>query len=463
MWETAAICVAVGLVGFAIVQAGIVAAYLRTMKPVKRPADFAESDSCAVLMAVRGADKNLPHTISAVLNQQGVRFHLHLIVDSMEDPAVALIERLQHDYPNRSTLHCMKIETDTCSLKCLGLAQTVRLLQSSHSPPKYYAFVDSDGEVSRDWLLRLLAPLRAATLDRVARSRPVGATTGHRWYTCFSFQKQSDQGGRPQLSNNLAAGSYSLGAIIRYFWNLGSLPQMALYQIVWGGSWAISADWLVHSQLLESWERALFEDTQVAEFVHRAGARTVVAPGVLVRSYEAASISEAGHWIGRQLLDLRLYHRCFPLVLAHALVLAGLHVGTIGLIFALAILGSWWALALVLGAALLFQLVYFLIWGAIQWRAEQCLQNLDFSVPSQQEPAPKDLGSRTSTLGSLAAVWGLIWTQISYPWAALRTIFIRTIIWRGIEYRIDSPYNIRRLNYQVCSMGGKYDSATEQH
>ncbi len=463
MWETAAICVALGLVGFAVVQVGIVAAYLRTMKPVQRPADFSESDSCAVLMAVRGADKNLPHTISAVLNQQGVRFHLHLIVDSMEDPAVALIESLQGDYPNRSTLHCMKIETDTCSLKCLGLAQTVRLLQSSHSPPKYFAFVDSDGEVSRDWLLRLLAPLRASMVDRVSRTRPVAATTGHRWYTCFSSQNHSDQGVRPLPGNNTAAETYSMGAIIRYFWNLGSLPQMALYQIVWGGSWAISADWLVQCQLLESWDRALFEDTQVAEYVHRAGARTVVAPGLLVRSYEAASISEAGHWIGRQLLDLRLYHRCFPLVLAHAVVLAGLHVGTVGLVFVLAIWGSWWALAVLLGAASCFQLVYFVIWGAIQWRAEQCLQNLDFSVPPQQEPAPKDLPSRTSSLGSLAVVWGLIRTQISYPWAAFRTIFIRKIVWRGIEYRIDSPYNVRRLNYQVCSMGGKYDSASERH
>ncbi|MBL8855024.1 MAG: glycosyltransferase [Planctomycetaceae bacterium] len=425
---------------FALVQAIIVAIYCRYMRPVLATKPWHSSDSCAVLMALRGADPHLYRTLLAHLQQRDVAFHLHLIVDSANDPAVAVIRQLPTDLAHRWTMHVLEIDSDHCSLKCLALAQVARRLLLEAGRPKFFAFADGDGLVSQDWLWRLLEPMAPWNQESSSMTTTVGATTGHRWYRCFPAKELSS----PPVTTAESAderSQISLGAIVRYFWNLGSLPQMHLYRVVWGGSWAIRADVLEHCGLLESWQKALFEDTQVRTFVEAAGHRVATAPGVLVQSYEPLRVASATRWISRQLLDMRLYHPSFRWTAFHAGFLALLHACILGIAIWASLLQDWWSLGVVIMSLMGYQLFYLIVWRNIERTAQHCLSQLSFEQPIQRE-----------TSGSAAHVFwaatGLLLTQVVYPFATVRAILTRTVAWRGIHYRIDSPMQIKRLNYE---------------
>lgn len=431
----------VALLGmFALVQAVIVAIYCRYMRPRPYTGALKSEESCAVLMALRGADPNLRQTLIAHLQQRDVVHHLHWIVDSELDPAVAIIRQLPADLANRCTLHVLELNSDKCSLKCLGLSQIAKRLLASTSPPKYFAFADGDGLVSQDWLRRLLDPMVRSD-NHVAVGNSIGATTGHRWYTCFpktKFENTSEQGSQVH-----AQSSVSWGAFVRYFWNLGSLPQMHLYRVVWGGSWAIRADVFQKCGLLESWECSLFEDTQVRTYVESAGHQVVTAPGVLVQSYEPTSVAVATGWISRQLLDMRLYHPNFLLTVFHAGFLALIHtLIMIVAVFAVA-LQDWWTVQALVAALLTYQAFYAIIWWRLQRMAQGCLSQLEFDRVVNHPESNQKASTR------LWAFIGLLVTQVMYPLATGRALLTQSVSWRGIRYRIDGPKKIQRLNYEI--------------
>lgn len=445
--------VGTGLVLFALVQWLVVIHYLRFMQPQSTgqsdvqstvPSDVPSTvqatvqsivpgtaDACAVVIALRGADPRLLTNLTGHLQQLQVNHHVHFVVDSVDDPVVPLLNRLPAELRHRWTLHVLRLESDTASLKCLGLAQVVRELLHRSDPPDYFAFADGDGEVSRDWLKRLLDPmLTNSSTDSPALA--IGATTGHRWYSCFPSSTADED----------AATSHLFGGIVRYFWNLGSLPQMHLYHVVWGGSWAVRRQVLAHGGLLESWDKALFEDTQVSTWVAAAGYRVVTARGLLVRSYESVGVVAATRWIARQLLDMRLYHPCFPLTACHAIISLGLQLLAAAVVVAGVSLGRWEVVTGTVAAAAVYQAVYLLSWWQLQQMADRCLANLSFD--SAVDPANRWTWSR-----SWRASIGLLLTQLCYPLATLLACRMPHVTWRGIRYRVRGPQQIQRINYHV--------------
>lgn len=429
----------VGLLAiFALIQAVVVAAYCRYMRPQLQIEPLPTSESCAVIMALRGADANLQKNLLAHLQQRHVSYHLHLVVDSEQDPAVNVIRNLPLEFSHRWTLHVMDVNSDRCSLKCLGLSQVARRLLADSTPPRYLAFADGDGLVSTDWLVRLLSPM-----SNQPPGANIAATTGHRWYTCFPFARESAAANASRTS--ATSNTVCLGAIVRYFWNLGSLPQMHAFRVVWGGSWAIRSETLQTCGLLESWESSLFEDTQVRTFVEGGGGRIVTAPGVLIRGYEDASVSATLNWISRQLLDMRLYHPSFLITFFHAGTLASIYLLFVLLLGTGVLTGDVWLMGYVSLAFVAYQLFYALVWWALQRTADLCLRGLAFDGSASGNTSPIDF-KRTFWVCA-----GLILTQIVYPIAAIRALLTRTVSWRGIQYRINTPTNIQRLDYQVFS------------
>ncbi|MBL8888835.1 MAG: glycosyltransferase family 2 protein [Planctomycetaceae bacterium] len=433
---------------FALIQAVVVAVYCRFMRPPLQLESLPASESCAVIMALRGADANLRQNLVAHLKQSHMSYHVHWVVDSERDPAVSVIRALPTEFSHRWTLHVLDLNSDRCSLKCLGLSQVARRLLAGSAPPRFFAFADGDGLVSNDWLVRLLSPM--------ANHQPqsdIAVTTGHRWYNGIPMTRQFASMGAANKSG--AVNELCLGAIVRYFWNLGSLPQMHAFRVVWGGSWAIRSQTLRTCGLLESWESSLFEDTQVRTFVERAGHRVVTAPGVLVQAYESASVWSTMRWISRQLLDMRLYHPSFLMTLLHA--------GTLGVIYLLfafllstgVLSGNGWLVGFVLLAFLVYQLYYVAVWWLLQRTADTCLGALEYSDQSRSE-TPRFKLKTVCWVGV-----GLILTQVIYPIAAVRALVTRKVNWRGIMYRIHTPTNIQRLDYQVYSHETKFESRTE--
>ena len=494
-----ALLAAAGLFLFWLIQAIVVARYVSYMQPQEAPISetLPIRPTCAVLMALRGGDPGLRRTLLEHLEQQGVDYHLHLIVDDRHDPAVSTIQGLPSEYNDRWSLHLLRLDSDRCSLKCLGLSQVATELLQSDLPPEFLAFADSDGIVSRDWLSRLLAPLvadhraaaNASDSGRPRRGQPLGATTGHRWYTCrppsgwgstdgldgdvpranlivddgWPTGLDAERESRSEVAQPTSMGveSLSLGACVRYFWNLGSLPQMHLHRVVWGGSWAIPSHVLEQTGILGQWKTALFEDTQIASLLNTSGFAVKTAPGVFVLNYESLGAPQARAWISRQLLDLRLYHPRFIWVAIHAFSLWfwNAAVATAGL-FAAASGDVPVALAM-LSALILYQLAYMKLWWIIDLAANQALEKLQFPwrcVPSTDETLRRSNHTGNWLRDGMLVLFALLQTQWSYPmamWQALRT---RRVSWRGITYEINGPQAIQRKDYHPISNSKSQDS-----
>lgn len=448
-----------GVLGF--VQAVVVWRYGRWMRQIGPASNLSREQrmaeptdtQCAVVMSVRGHDLGLRETLLAHLQQDYGDYRLHVVVDSEQDASLPVIRNLPAAVSERLEVHFLKRTSDRCGLKCLALAQVCENLLESPQPPRFFAFADSDGLVSRDWLSRLLFALH--------RDEPQPlATNGHRWY---------------HADPALLAGvdlSEKLGTMVRFIWNLGSLPQMHLYQVAWGGSWAIRAGDLRRSQLIQSWRVSLFEDTMIQSHLEKINGQVLTVPGLYVQSRDTISWNSARSWIARQLLDLRLYHAKFPWVAGHAF--ASLVINALAIIYCFdatfladADNSNTWNVAMVFAAMCLYQVSYLWMWSEINATVEFCFARLNFSNPPGDEStlasekkhptatagdtSPKETNaiqthsSQTGTGQFWSVKLGtMLLTQVAYPVAMWQAIFQKRTVWRNIEYEIISPFEIRR-------------------
>ena len=269
------------LVVMAVVQLLIVGLYVVYMRGMPRQESVTdtlnrlpETPRTAVLLCIRGVEEQLARNLRALLEQDYRNYQLHIILDSPEDTASPLVAALATEYGERLVVHHLELTGDSAGLKPLGLAQVCESLLADRSWDAF-AFTDADSLQSPSWLSRLLAELFDAGNN--------GAVTGNRWYSI------------PRTGSRA-------GAVIRSLWNLASLPQMHLYRVAWGGSWAISSEVLRRSGLVEAWKTTLFEDTLVQKKLAGLGMRVRTVPGLYSISDDHVSLPTARRWIFRQLL-----------------------------------------------------------------------------------------------------------------------------------------------------------------
>jgi hypothetical protein len=103
---------------------------------------------------------------------------------------------------------------------------------------------------------------------------------------------------------------------------------------------------------------------------------------------------------------------------------------------------DWWSVGVLLTALAAYQLFYAIVWLNLERTAQRCLFQLTFEPPDRVDTSQ-------SAANFFWAATGLLLTQVVYPLATLRALLTRTVSWRGICYRIDSPTQIKRLNYET--------------
>ncbi len=297
----------------------------------------------------------------------------------------------------------------TCSLKCSSLVQAISDLADSDrtsATGEFVALLDADVIPHRTWLRELATGLQPAE---------VGAVTGNRWYM---------------------PSQPSLGALTRHIWNAAAIVQMYFYRIAWGGTLAIKVDSIRRAQLLTWWMKAMCEDTMTHSKLSAINQRVDFVPSLMMVNREDVSLRRLTPWIRRQLLTTRLYHPYWNLVLLHGLGSAAqvLFGWGLTLIF---FLQADWLLAIGCAAAMVtyhVALSSLLPWiaspveGILQARGEDC-----------------DWRRNLTTTGMWQAI---LVTQWSYTWALLSCIFTRRFDWRGIEYRVDGPWQVEMLGYR---------------
>jgi hypothetical protein len=256
------------------------------------------------------------------------------------------------------------------------------------------AFVDADACPHVDWLSRLV--------DRLDSGKHAVAT-GYRWYV-------------PKTG---AFANRFLSAINN---TVISLTGLHGFNLVWGGAWAIRTDRFEELGLPAAWAGSLSDDLVVSRLVHAAGLRVVFEPHCLVKSSADFNWRTLCEFLRRQFLVAKVYApRWWHFALWTGLTTNVCLWGTLLAVFYFTATGCPWAVPLAGG---------FLYYAAGVWQARLAAR----AVRPYIAVADDDYSS-VARLN----VWG--WPLVSLAnWLAVVSSGLgRTIVWRGIGYRMNSP------------------------
>lgn len=397
----------VAIVLLVLVQAFLVGLFAQRLSVPKVSAtkhDFVEAP-VAVILTARGADHHLKDCLAALAEQDWPDYHVWLVVDDPHDPALSVFESIRNTTATWPISQIVAADHDrNRSLKCNSLLFALDHIDTRY---EFVALIDADLHPDRNWIRRLLHPFSNPT---------VGAAYGMRWFST------SDLG---------------MGSLVRAIWNAAAIVQMHIYRIPWGGSLAIRRRWLSAAGISEKWKSALFEDVLITDCLSQQHSATLACNDLVLVSRESTTLRAALDWIARQLLDVRLYHRRWPLVMLHGLAVGGIWLVLVGLIIGSLIAGSLWMTAIGLG---LFVMLLLANSALLLWITRQVQRAGEFG------------GSRTgSARRSIHYLLGVVIAPPIHLLALLRAITMRSVRWRGIDYAIAGPSNIVMRAYQPMS------------
>ena len=356
----------------------------------------------AVILCLRGTDPFLPNCLKALLQQDYPEYDLKIIIDSLEDPAWQVAQDTVAECGATNVqISPLKIASTACTLKCSSLIQAISELDSSY---KVVALVDADAIVHQTWLRELVTPLLHPK---------VGATTGNRWY--------------------LSQGKY-WGTLVRYIWNVSAVIQMYLYGICWGGTLAIKTQVIHETRMMEKWARAFNEDTMVQSILAKHGYKVKFVPSLLILNREECTLSGLMNWMKRQLLASRLYHPQWWLVVAEATFSILLPNLILGLVLLNLFLAKWEVSAFLFGCYSIYIFAVFLIITVMEIAARGVISR----SPSMPELSPGVL---------IKILIGIPLTHWFYGVALVSSIWLSTVSWRNIIYRIKGSFNIQLTEY----------------
>jgi cellulose synthase/poly-beta-1,6-N-acetylglucosamine synthase-like glycosyltransferase len=294
----------------------------------------------------------------------------------------------------------------SCSQKNHNLLYCCRRISSD---VEALAFADSDICVRSDWLSHIVYPLRKSKN---------GAASGYRWFV--------------PKKNNLA--SLALSAVnAKIAQLLGNTP----FNQAWGGSMAIRVDTFRELGLDKIWLKALSDDLSLSYAVKKARKKVVFVPACLVASYESTTWGELFEFGRRQFLITRV---STP--------------GTwwFGLCSSLySILGLWGGAALAVYAAtigdknlLLFVAVPVLFFTA-QFIRAVLRQKMAYKLLNYEHQASEfeHQAMKAACIADLLFFW--LWSPLMLVLIS-SSAFGRTIIWRGIRYKLLGPTQTIVLN-----------------
>ena len=284
MLTNIAIVVGLVLVGAATVQWVIAIVFGRRFRQSESsPIDADAQEKAAVIMSVRGCDPSLRDSLLGVLNQVYGDYSVHVVVDHQTDQAWDFVHHLRsdHDPNNILTIHELRDPLETCSLKCHAIVQA---LENVSEDTKIIAFLDADVTPHPKWLSELTGPFRDPT---------VGAVTGNQWFEPDSFA--------------------SIGSLARSAWNAGSMVLTIIFRNPWAGSFAMRAEDVRRSGLVDTWKRSVVDDGPIRQAVNGLGLKIQFVPSMIMINREPCSFSYVNRWVTRMLTWSRLYEKnVFP-------------------------------------------------------------------------------------------------------------------------------------------------------
>lgn len=391
--------------GLILGQSLLVAGFVRALKRFEVPLVPDErAPKAVVILCLRGTDPFLTDCIAGLLNQDYPNYKVRIVVDSAGDPAhQVLSEALRPSDYERVTVENLKEPSLTCSLKCSSLLQVARRLDPS---VEFIAQMDADIVAHRTWLRELATALEPAD---------VGAATGNRWYM-------------PHV--------LSMGSLVRYAWNAAAIVQMYWYRIAWGGTLAVKTRVLRDSDMLDRWAKAFCEDTMQFAQLEKLGLKVKFVPSLMMVNRENTSLGGFYRWVIRQLLTVRLYHPAWPAIVLHGVISTVVPIGTLLLLIVSMVRGDNSTMSILGGSFALFVISLLLsLWGMVTMVSR---------IAKNRGEATKWIHGVSDYL-KCAVLMPM--TQFVYPAALAEAAVKKSTNWRGIQYQINGPWDIRVEEY----------------
>lgn len=354
---------------------------------------------CVLIVPCKGLDQAFDTNIESFFLQDYEPYHLWFVVQDTTDPAYRrLLELFEHLKPSNRLKSAKVIvagRAQSCSQKLHNLLFAYGQIPSE---TEALVFADSDACAGSDWLAHIVYPLR---------QEKTGASGGYR---CFV---------PPQ--NNLA--SIALSAINA---KICQLLGNTRFNLAWGGSMAVRVETFKRLGIDKIWQKALSDDLSLSNAVHKDGLKMVFVPACMIASYEATTWAKLWEFARRQFIITRVY--------APGMWLFGL------LSAAFAVLGMWGTIAVGIWAVPTeykytgLCIAAPLIFIGCQFIRAVLRQKLITTLLAKDRDRLK-----MAQLADIVFFWG---------WSILLLIIIisstvgRTITWRGIHYRLNSPTDI---------------------
>jgi ceramide glucosyltransferase len=243
-------------------RAAYVAGRLNEPQPAALPA-------ATVIVPVKGDDHGLCENLAALAAQNYPGYELIVVAHRAADIPAGVL-------PSRVRVVLAHAEEPGTGEKVLNLRTAVRFARKD---TEIFAFADSDGRVSPNWLRALAAPLAG---------EGVGASTGYRWY---------------------APEPPSFWSLMRSVWDavIGGTMRPGSNAFAWGGSMAIRRETFYGIRVPDFWRDTVSDDYALSDAVHRAGLQIVFAPGAMAVSAGGTSGRAFLAWARRQLTITRVY------------------------------------------------------------------------------------------------------------------------------------------------------------
>jgi len=370
--------------------------YRYALSRYARKRQAASEPGVALIIPCKGLDSRFQTNIASYFKQDYGNYRLFFVVGDKTDPAYAKICEAKDILGRESKAMDSQVliagPSASCSQKTHNLLYALDRVPDS---TEILAFGDSDVCVHADWLSRLAWPLRQS-----GRS----VATGYRWFV-------------PTKNNMASLAMSAMNASVAQLLGNSRLNH------AWGGSMAIRTEDFRHLQIAQAWQNTLSDDFSLSYTAKKAGMRVVFVPACIVPSFEDTTWSALYEFARRQFLITRVY---VP--------------GTwwAGFLFSLGSVAGFWGGLVMAGYAAGTHAEHILLYAAVPaiFFAGQVLRAVLRQVMVMQILSEYGPQLSRAAVADVLGCW--LWSVLLFVYI-LSSAFGRTIRWRGIRYRLDSP------------------------
>lgn len=371
----------------------------RRRAPVRR--DY--TPKARLIVPCKGLDLELEANLRALFELDYPRLELCFVVETSEEPAVQLIQRLESQFSN---VACRIVYAGRAVYSGQKVHNLIAATREIPADIEVLAFADSDARPQPEWLLRLV--------ERLENGKRAVAT-GYRWMRPMQATWPNEL---ISAINNTIIG----------------LAGPHRYNLVWGGAWAIRVETFHKLGLPGQWEGTLSDDLTVARLVHKAGLKVGYEPHSLNNSPVDFTPESFAEFLRRQHLVVRVYT---PL---------------------------WWHCGFWLGA-----LINGTLWGSVVLAAVWLVRGGAWLAPATAAVAVYSLTALKNLLTVRVFrpfarvsdeefwrvarwnVWGWPIVSLANWLGVVAALTGRTIVWRGITYRLVSASKTEVLHPEVTT------------